>query len=249
MSQSENLFGFHAVESRLRSDPASILEVWMDANRKDPRAARLLNEFERLGVNCQLVDKQRLAKRVGKGNHQGVVANVRPMPKLKETALYELIEGLDHPPFLLILDQVTDPHNLGACLRSANGAGIDAVILPKDGACAVTDTVTRIASGATESTPVFYVSNLVRTIKALQDQRIWVTGCADEADAPLFKSDLTGSTAIVLGAEGKGLRRLTRENCDQIVSIPMVGTVSSLNVSVATGVVLYEAFRQRALRC
>ncbi len=243
----EIIFGFHSVSSRISREPESIIEVLYDAQRKDQRAARLKAELDRMGVPHRAEVKKRLAQLTDQANHQGVVARVKPARLNPEAALYELLGALSHPPLLLILDQVQDPHNLGACLRSADGAGVDALILPKDGACPVNDTVRRVASGAAETVPVFYVSNLARTLKTLQEHQIWVTGLADEASQGFHQTDLRGNTAIVMGAEGKGLRRLTREHCDQLISIPMAGSVSSLNVSVATGVVLFEALRQRQL--
>ena len=239
------IFGFHSVRSRLSREPDSIIEVLYDAQRKDKRATQLKLELDRMGVPHRAEGKKRLAQLSGQANHQGVVALVKPARQKPEAALYELLDSLDHMPLLLVLDQVQDPHNLGACLRSADGAGVDAVILPKDGACPVNDTVRRVASGAAETVPVFYVSNLARTLKNLQERQIWLTGLADEASQDFFKADLCGRSAIVMGAEGKGLRRLTREHCDHLISIPMMGSVSSLNVSVATGVVLFEALRQR----
>lgn len=241
----ETIFGFHAIETRLKRDAASLLAVRLDAKRKDARAKKLAAALQQAKVPLEWVDKAALGRLVGKVNHQGVVAEIRPRTQQGEQALWALLETLAHPGLLLVLDQVTDPHNLGACLRSANGAGVDAVILPKDGACAVNDTVSRVASGAAELTPVFYVSNLARTLNTLKDKQYWLTGLGDRAEQSVYEAELTGACVLVLGAEGAGLRRLTAETCDQLVSLPMAGEVSSLNVSVATGIALYEAVRQR----
>jgi 23S rRNA (guanosine2251-2'-O)-methyltransferase len=204
----------------------------------------LVGLAEESRVKVEKVD-QKFLDNISRGvRHQGVIAEVKLVQQEGEHGLFNLLRTIDQP-FLLILDQVQDPHNLGACLRTAECAGVNAVILPKDGAAPVNETVRRVAAGAAERLPVFYVTNLSRCLNKLQELGIWITGSADESAKTLFETDLRGNMAIVMGAEGAGLRKLTREHCDQIVSIPMSGTVSSLNVSVATGVILFEAVRQR----
>ena len=178
--------------------------------------------------------------------HQGIVARVKPGRQYQETDLPDLLASLDHPPFLLILDGVTDPHNLGACLRSADAAGIDAVIVPRDRSAQLNATAKKVACGAAESVPLIRVTNLARTMRLLQEENIWIIGTAGEADHSLYQSKMAGAMALVMGAEGDGMRRLTREHCDELISIPMAGSVSSLNVSVATGICLFEAVRQRS---
>jgi len=241
---SETLCGFHSVTSILKRNSSDINRLWVDRSRHDHRLKELISLAEKAGIKVERVDQKYLDKISHGVRHQGVVADAKIGQQEGENSLFKLLEGLKQP-FLLVLDQVQDPHNLGACLRTAEGAGIDAVILPKDGAAPVNETVRRVAAGAAERIPVFYVTNLARCLNKLQQQGVWITGCADESAKLLFESDLTGNVAVVMGAEGRGLRNLTREHCDQIISIPMAGTVSSLNVSVATGVVLYEAVRQR----
>lgn len=236
--KTEWVYGFHSVESRVTRAPESIIEAYVDNKRHDVRMQKLIQDIQSHGIPYQLVPKRALSGFVD-ANHQGVVLKTRLSAQKPEKALYDLLDALDHPPFILILDQITDPHNLGACLRTADGAGVDAVILPKDGACPVNETVRRVASGAAESVNAFYVTNLVRTIKEIQKRGVWVVGLADAASENIQQADISRPVAFVLGAEGKGMRKLTRENCDQLVSIPMYGAVSSLNVSVATGIVLY----------
>ena len=244
MSIPRVLFGFHAVGVRLKTAPASIVEVYVDATRRDARMKQFLARAGEAGVRVIEADAQRLAKLCGGVGHQGVVARVQSV----ETAhsLDDLLDGLAEPPLLLVLDGVTDPHNLGACLRVADGAGAHAVIAPKDHACGINATVAKVASGAAETVPYFMVTNLARTLKELKERDIWVIGTAGEADRSLYEADLKAPTALVLGAEGPGLRQLTRKTCDALVRIPMQGAVDSLNVSVASGVCLYEARRQRA---
>ncbi len=236
--KTEWVYGFHSVESRITRAPESIIEAYLDDKRHDSRMQKLLQSLQGMQIPCQIVNKRTLSGFVD-GNHQGVVLKTRILAQKPEKALYELLDDLDHPPFILVLDQITDPHNLGACLRTADGAGVDAVILPKDGACPINETVRRVASGAAESVNAFYVTNLSRTLKEIQKRGVWVVGLADAASENIQQADIQRPVAFVLGAEGKGMRKLTQENCDQLVSIPMRGSVSSLNVSVATGVVLY----------
>jgi 23S rRNA (guanosine2251-2'-O)-methyltransferase len=239
------VFGFHAVLARLRADPASVIEVFVDEARNDARARDLASAAERAGVKVMRVPTKRLDGFYGGGRHQGVVARVEL--KALGTSLDELLEGLTEPALLLVLDGVTDPHNLGACLRVANAAGAHAVIAPKDRAAGVSATVSKVASGAAELTPYFMVTNLARTLDELKERNIWVVGADASAKDELYQADLPRAIAWVLGAEGAGMRRLTRERCDTLVRIPMRGAVESLNVSVAAGVVLYESLRRRAL--
>jgi len=243
MSSPKVLFGFHAVGVRLRTAPGSILEIYVDSARKDARMRQFLQKVQEAGLRTIEADGLRLARLAGSGGHQGVVARVEPLPA--SHSLDDLLDTLDVPPLLLVLDGVTDPHNLGACLRVADGAGAHAVIAPKDHAVGINATVAKVASGAAETVPYFMVTNLARTLGELKERSIWCLGLSDEATQTLYQSDLKGATALVLGAEGTGLRQLTRKTCDALVSIPMLGAVESLNVSVASGICLYEAVRQR----
>ncbi|MDE2605052.1 MAG: 23S rRNA (guanosine(2251)-2'-O)-methyltransferase RlmB [Burkholderiales bacterium] len=243
MSSPKVLFGFHAVGVRLRTAPKTILELYVDATRKDARMRQFLQKAQEAGLRPIEADGLRLARLAGSAGHQGVVARVEPLPVT--TSLDDLLDGLAVPPLLLVLDGVTDPHNLGACLRVADGAGAHAVIAPKDHAVGINATVAKVASGAAETVPYFMVTNLARTLGELKERNIWCLGLSDEATQSLYQADLQGPTALVMGAEGTGLRQLTRKTCDALVSIPMLGAVESLNVSVASGICLYEAVRQR----
>jgi len=240
------LFGFHAVGVRLRTAPRSILELYVDATRKDARMRQFLQKAQETGLRPIEADGLRLARLAGSAGHQGVVARVEPLAATN--SLDDLLDGLQGPPLLLVLDGVTDPHNLGACLRVADGAGAHAVIAPKDHAVGINATVAKVASGAAETVPYFMVTNLARTLGELKERSIWCLGLSDEATQSLYQADLKAATALVLGAEGTGLRQLTRKTCDALVSIPMLGAVESLNVSVASGICLYEAVRQRGGR-
>jgi len=237
------LAGFHAVKSRLRVKPESVREIFMDSERKDARAKELRALAEKVGVRVLTVDAKRLDGMSGGTRHQGVVAQAEDlhMPQFIE----DVLEELKDPPLLLLLDGVTDPHNLGACLRVADGVGAHAVIAPKDRAVGLTMAAIKVSSGASETVPYIVVTNLARTMRDLKDRGIWLVGTDDEAQGSIYDAKLEGALGIVLGAEGEGLRRLTAETCDSLVSIPMNGTVESLNVSVASGVCLYEAHRQR----
>ena len=239
------VFGFHAVLARLRADPSSVLEIYLDETRNDARAKDLATFAERAGVHLMRVPTKRLDGFYGGGRHQGVVARI----EVRNTAdtLEGLLQGIANP-LLLVLDGVTDPHNLGACLRVANGAGAHAVIAPKDRAVGITPTVSKVASGAAESTPYLMVTNLARTLAQLKERNLWVVGADERADKTLYEADLPESIAWVLGAEGEGMRRLTRESCDLLVRIPMRGEVGSLNVSVSAGICLYESARRRRSR-
>jgi 23S rRNA (guanosine2251-2'-O)-methyltransferase len=239
------VFGFHSVGSRLRRQAGSIRELYVDARRDDGRMRDLLALAAQTGVEPRRVESARLDRLCPNRRHQGVVAiaEARP-PAVGFDALLDAIEG---PPLLLLLDGVTDPRNLGACLRVADGAGAHGVIAPKDHACPLNEAAIQTASGAAESVPYVMVTNLARTIDALQERRVTVLGAADGAERSLYEAEVPTSVAWVLGAEGVGLRRLTRERCDALVSIPMRGAVESLNVSVAAGIVLYETLRRTRL--
>ena len=238
------LFGFHAVGVRLKTAPQSIIEIYYEPIRRDARMRQFLERAKEAGVRLIEADGLRLARLAGSHGHQGVAARVQPIEQA--SSLDDLLDSLGEPPLLLVLDGVTDPHNLGACLRVADGAGVHAVIAPKDHAVGINATVAKVASGAAETVPYFMVTNLARTLGELKERNIWCIGTSDNAPKTLYQVDLRGPTALVLGAEGQGMRQLTRKTCDELVSIPMKGGVESLNVSVASGVCLYEALRQRA---
>jgi 23S rRNA (guanosine2251-2'-O)-methyltransferase len=235
------VFGFHAVLARLRADPSSVLEILLDQDRNDARVKDLVSIAERSKIHLMRVSRDRLD---GFGErHQGVVAKVNMKNLAAE--LDDVLEGKEKA-FLLVLDGVTDPHNLGACLRVANAAGAHAVIAPKDRAVGITPAVSKVASGAAEATPYLMVTNLARTLAELKERNVWIVGTDERAEKTVYETDLPDSVAWVLGAEGEGMRRLTRESCDILVRIPMEGAVESLNVSVAAGVVLFETVRRRA---
>jgi 23S rRNA (guanosine2251-2'-O)-methyltransferase len=237
------IFGFHTVLARLRADAASVLEVFLDESRKDARAKDFAAQVERAGARLMRVPAHRLEGMAGGGRHQGVVARVQA--NTQKQTLEELLETLQVPPLLLVLDGITDPHNLGACLRVANAAGAHAVIAPKDHAAGVNATVSKVASGAAEITPYFMVTNLARSLADLKDRNIWIVGSDASAPDSLFSvKELPNSIAWVMGAEGAGMRRLTRESCDLLVRIPMQGQVESLNASVAAGICLFESVRR-----
>ncbi|WP_140627510.1 23S rRNA (guanosine(2251)-2'-O)-methyltransferase RlmB [Methylibium rhizosphaerae] len=237
------LFGFHAVTVRLKTAPQSIVELHLDAERRDQRMRQFVERAKEAGVRLIESDNERLHKLCGTHRHQGVVAKVLPVPQAR--SLDDLLDAVEGPPLLLVLDGVTDPHNLGACLRVADGAGAHAVIAPKDHAVGINATVAKVASGAAETVPYFMVTNLARTLNELKERNIWIVGTSDDAPGTLYQADLKGPAALVLGAEGAGMRQLTRKTCDALVSLPMLGAVESLNVSVASGICLYEAVRQR----
>ena len=242
MKEPRVVFGFHAVLSRLRAEPKSVLEIFLDETRNDARAKDLAALAERAGVHLMRVPTKRLDGFYGGGRHQGVVARVQAKD-LGQT-LDDVLEGIDQP-LLLVLDGVTDPHNLGACLRVANAAGAHAVVAPRDRAAGITPVVSKVASGAAEATPYLMVTNLARTLRELKERNVWIVGADERAEKTLYEVDLPEAIAWVLGAEGEGMRRLTRENCDLLVRIPMRGEVESLNVSVSAGVCLFESVRRR----
>ncbi len=237
--------GFHAVESVLARSPEIIEQVLFDARRSDKRAVRLKQSLNDKSVAVRLAERKEMDQLSGGVSHQGVVAVLRQQSSPQAQSLPQILAQIDHPPLLLVLDQVKDPHNLGACLRSADGAGVDVVLLPKDRACPVNETVRRVAAGAAERVQVIYAANLARSLQEIKEQGVWLVGCADQAEQSIYDVDLSSGVAMILGAEESGLRQLTRKHCDYLVQIPMAGSVSSLNVSVATGVVLFEAVRQR----
>ena len=243
MSTRNTLFGFHAVGVRLKTAPASVSEVQVDPARRDQRMRQLVERAEAAAVRVVEADDARLTQLAGTPRHQGVVARVQPLPQTH--SLDDLLDAVEGPPLVLALDGVTDPHNLGACLRVADGAGVHAVIAPKDHAVGLNATVAKVASGAAETVPYLMVTNLARSLNELKERDIRIVGTSDDAPITLYEADLKGPLALVLGAEGKGMRQLTRKTCDLLVRIPMHGAVESLNVSVAAGVCLYEARRQR----
>ena len=244
MSDLERVYGLHAVEALLRHHPKRVKQVWLAEGRGDPRARAVVELAERARVRLGQCERREMDAWV-EGVHQGVVAEVSPSQVWGEAMLEELLDRAEGPPLLLVLDGVTDPHNLGACLRTADAAGALAVIVPKDKAATLNATVRKVACGAAEVIPLVAVTNLARALEKLQQRGLWVVGTAGEAEQVIYDQDLTGPTVLVMGAEGKGMRRLTREHCDYLVRLPMAGSVSSLNVSVATGVCLFEALRQR----
>lgn len=237
------LFGFHAVTVRLKTAPQSITEIHVDATRRDARMRQFVERAKEAGAKVVESDDARLTKFAGNARHQGVAARVTPLqPK---HSLDDVLDEAEGPPLVLVLDGVTDPHNLGACLRVADGAGAHAVVAPRDHAVGLNATVAKVASGAAETVPYLMVTNLARTLNELKERDIRIVGTSDDAPISLYECDLSGPVALVLGAEGAGMRQLTRKTCDLLVRLPMKGAVESLNVSVAAGVCLYEALRQR----
>ena len=237
------IYGFHAVLAKLRHDPEAIFEIYVDAQRSDARARDFVRQAEQLGVRLIPAEGERLDKMVGTRRHQGVVARIDG--RRREVMLPDLLDSLEGPALLLVLDGIQDPHNLGACLRVADAAGAHAVIAPKDRAVGLNATAVKVASGAADTVPYITVTNLARALREMQEAGVWVLGTAGEAGKSLYEVDQKASIAWVLGAEGDGLRRLTRDTCDELVRIPMYGSVESLNVSVASGICLFETRRQR----
>ena len=243
MTATRIIYGFHAVTAHLRRHAAGVQEIYLDAARRDTRAKDLIRLAAEHRVRLLMVDAARLDGLAGRVRHQGIAARVASNPPLH--SLDEILEQAAGPVLLLVLDGVRDPHNLGACLRVAEAFGVHAVIAPKDRAVGLTPTVSKVASGAAENIPYVAVTNLARTLRELKQNGIWIVGADQEADQTLYDMNLTGPLAWVLGAEGEGMRRLTREHCDQLVRIPMIGSVESLNVSVAGGICLAETLRHR----
>ena len=243
MSGGRILFGFHAVTVRLKTAPASVLEIHLDTQRRDARMRQFAERAREAGAKLIDSSDAQITSLAGTARHQGVVARVNPLAP--RHSLDDVLDEVEGPPLVLVLDGVTDPHNLGACLRVADGAGAHAVIAPKDHAVGLNATVAKVASGAAETVPYLMVTNLARSLNEMKERDIRIVGTSDDAERTLYDLDLSGPVALVLGAEGSGLRQLTRKTCDELVRIPMAGAVESLNVSVAAGVCLYEALRQR----
>lgn len=243
MASTQVLAGFHAVVARLRHAPESIKDIYVEAARRDKRMASLIEQAERAGRKVHPVPAERLEGLARGTRHQGVVALAEP--RLLAVDVDEVLDVVEGPAFLLVLDGVTDPHNLGACLRTADAAGVHAVIAPRDRAVGLNATVQRVACGAADTVPYIMVTNLARTMRSLKDRGVWLVGTDDQATTGMHGVDARQPLAWVMGAEGEGMRRLTRETCDQLVNIPMLGSVESLNVSVASAVCLYETVRQR----
>lgn len=241
----DQVFGIHAVTTLLNRDPDRVKRLFIVQGRVDPKVEKILTLAHQSGVHVETISKHRLDERVD-GVHQGVLAEAKPLPILGDKELFKLMDEVTQTPLLLVLDGVTDPHNLGACLRTADAAGVAAVIAPRDKSAPLNATAIKVACGAADAVPYFQVTNLSRTLNQLQERGVWVVGTAGEAQRSIYQTDLTGPLALVMGAEGKGMRRLTREQCDLLIKIPMAGEVSSLNVSVATGVTLFEIVRQRS---
>jgi 23S rRNA (guanosine2251-2'-O)-methyltransferase len=246
MSEKNFLFGLHAVQALLSNQATRVIELLVLQDRRDNKIQALIKLAEDANILIKYCTRPELDRLTHNENHQGVVAACTPAKSYNENYLAKLILDSTEPLFFLVLDTIQDPHNLGACLRTANAAGVHAVIAPKDKSVGLTATACKVASGAAENIPFVQVTNLARTLRFLKDNNVWVYGAAGEATTSLYQSKLQGSIALVLGAEGDGLRRLTREHCDDLLRIPMHGTVSSLNVSVAAGIFLFEAVRQRA---
>lgn len=243
----EWLFGLHSVQALLKTEPGRVLELRLLRGRHDQRLNKIRSLAEQHQIAITAASRDEL-EALAPGNHQGVVALCEAGEVRDEHYLFSRLAELAHPPLLLVLDGITDPHNLGACLRTADAAGVDIVIAPKDNSAGITATVRKVASGAAETVPLVVVTNLARTLRQLQDAGLWIIGTDGSAPATIYQADFKGPLALVMGAEDKGMRRLTRECCDSLVNLPMAGSVSSLNVSVAAGICLYEAVRQRTAR-
>jgi 23S rRNA (guanosine2251-2'-O)-methyltransferase len=239
------VYGLHAVEALLANPHRTINKLFISQDRSDKKLQELVAIAEHSQISIEALSTQKMNQRFVNCVHQGVVASASTLPDFGESDLLSLLEKSKKPGLVLLLDGITDPHNLGACLRSADAAGVDFVVIPRDKSASITPVVSKVACGAAESVPLVRVTNLVRTMEALKEQGVWIYGAAGEANGSLYQIDCTGTIAIAMGAEGEGLRRLTREHCDGLFSLPMLGTVDSLNVSVATGISLYEVVRQR----
>lgn len=245
MSKNDVVFGIHSVAAVLAHHPERAIELFVQKDRDDPAVQEIIKAARAMGVRPQFCHRKTLDDRVSEGNHQGVLLFVTPARQYQENDLPELCQQAGQKALFLVLDQVTDPHNLGACLRTADASGVTAVVVPKDKSAGLNSTVRKVASGAAEVVPLVVATNLARAIRLLKDEGVWVTGTAGEATQTLYENKFVGPVALVMGAEGTGMRRLTRELCDDLVAIPHAGTVSSLNVSVAAGVCLFEVVRQR----
>jgi 23S rRNA (guanosine2251-2'-O)-methyltransferase len=245
MSGKRRIVGLHAAQSALEHTPDKLTAAWVDGGRMDARLARIKQALEAAGVDIRLANRKELDRLSEGRNHQGVIVEVEMAHELGEADLRDALDTMEGKAFFLVLDHVQDPHNLGACLRTADAAGVQGVIITKDQSVGITPTVAKVASGAVETVPLYKVTNLARALGWLKDAGIWIVGTDGDAEKTVYQTDLNLPLALVLGAEEKGMRRLTREHCDFLVKIPMLGQVESLNVSVATGIVLYEAVRQR----
>jgi 23S rRNA (guanosine2251-2'-O)-methyltransferase len=241
----EQIYGLHAVQQVLATDISRVYELWVQEGRHDAKLQAMLTQAQQQGIAIHTVPRKTLDKLTQVSHHQGIVIRCQTRPLETQPTLEAVIAAVTTPPFLLVLDEVQDPHNLGACLRTADAAGIHAVVIPKNRACGLSGVVRKVASGAADTVPLIPVTNLATTLRWLQEQGVWLVGADSHSQISLFETRLTGPLALVFGSEGTGLRRLTREICDVLVHIPMLGTVASLNVSVAAGVCLYEAVRQR----
>ncbi|MEP7705882.1 23S rRNA (guanosine(2251)-2'-O)-methyltransferase RlmB [Paraglaciecola sp. 25GB23A] len=244
MAQYEYIYGIHALESVIEREPERLIELFVLKGKDEKSVHTLINQARRFGASIQFCQRKTLDEKADSEQHQGVVARVKPGKTYNDNDLAAIVAA-NPQVFLLVLDGVTDPHNLGACLRTADGAGVHAVIVPKDNSASLTPVVRKVACGAAEVVPLVQVTNLARTLRDLQGMGVWIVGTAGEADKNIYECKLSGPMALVMGAEDKGMRRLTREHCDELIKLPMAGSVSSLNVSVATGVCLYEIVRQR----
>lgn len=245
--KSSKLFGLHSVQAALDYSPNKIHKAWVDTGRQDKRLTQAIDNLLDLGIEPEKVDRKKLDRLAENNNHQGIVIEVEMPAELSESDLKTAVENLTETALFLVLDNVQDPHNLGACLRTADATGVHGVIITKDNATGITPTVCKVASGAAETVPVYQVTNLARTLRWLKGEGLWIMGAAGETAQTIYSADFSVPMALVVGTEGKGLRRLTKEQCDVLVSVPMLGKVESLNLSVATGVLLYEAVRQRLL--
>ena len=243
--KSSKLFGLHSVQAALDYSPNKIHKAWVDSGRQDKRLVQAVSDLLDLGIEPEKVDRKKLDRLADNNNHQGIVIEIEMPGELTESDLKTAVENLTGPALYLVLDNVQDPHNLGACLRTADATGVHGVIITKDNATGITPTVCKVASGAAETVPVYQVTNLARTLRWLKGEGLWIIGAAGETAQSVYSADFTLPMALVVGTEGKGLRRLTKEQCDLLVAVPMLGKVDSLNLSVATGVLLYEAVRQR----
>lgn len=245
MAKQQIIFGLHPVMALLKKHPERVLSLEVHQTRQDKRMGEIMALAATHDISVHFTSRASLDQHTHEANHQGVLARCQPVPTYAEADLKDLLTHAAHPPFVLILDGVQDPHNLGACFRSADAAGVDVIIAPKDKSASLTPTVSKVACGATETVPFVAVTNLVRTIESLKSLGIWVYGAAAEAEQSLYQTNLQGPVALVLGSEGSGLRRLTQEHCDALLHLPMRGSVTSLNVSVAAGIILFEVLRQR----
>ncbi|WP_133718163.1 23S rRNA (guanosine(2251)-2'-O)-methyltransferase RlmB [Methylocaldum gracile] len=246
MKNRRRIAGLHAAEAALENAPDKIISVWIDHRREDGRIAAIERKLASLGIPVQPAGRNQLDSLAESRSHQGIVLELKLAAELGESELQDALANLSRQPFFLVLDHVQDPHNLGACLRTADAAGVQGVIIPKDQSVGLTPTVAKVASGAAETVPIYRVTNLNRVLGWLKEAGLWIVGAAGEAEQSLYEIDLAIPLVLAIGAEGKGLRRLTRESCDFLVKIPMFGQIESLNLSVATGVLLFEAVRQRA---